>query len=72
MKAYRADNGVWINLSLCTRFYLEQSTEGWWVAGAIDHLRDEEITFSLSDYYSTKEGAQEELDRIMQYADVAR
>jgi hypothetical protein len=65
MKLYRTQCGAWINLSLCTRFYIKEDHRSYSVKAVIDISDIEQIDFYLLEGLSFEKEAQAKLDEIM-------
>ena len=66
MKAYRSTTGVWINLSLCTRFYVQkQCANNYSINAAIDHSGADATLVTLEEGFVKEMEAQTALDKIM-------
>jgi hypothetical protein len=73
IKVYRNSDGVWINLSLCNRFYLDlRCPKKIDIRAAMDVGEDGEVEYILSGVFGTVEEAQRELDRIMNWINDAK
>ncbi len=69
-KFYKTYIGVWINLSLCHRFYIETIERGKYgediyIMAVLDITDEEEIEYILEGPFDNEEAAQQKLDEIM-------